>query len=317
MYVDRDWTLYSRPTWLDPELFPFESNWVDVDGHAMHYVDEGPEDAPVLLFVHPGAGWSFTYRYQISELENDFRCIAPDLPGYGLSEARDGYGFTLLEQARVLGLFVRALGLENLIVWANDGGGPTAILGLAPLAERVAGLVVGGTFGWSIRRYRRVTLPLRIATSAPARLVNRYTNFLAWTMGSKFALGTRKLSKEERRHYTLPFKEDRASRNRVLKLYRSFLDRPTQDALDLALPAFRDKKVLAEFGDGDPVFAEGWHERWAREIPDSRVDVLRGVRHFTFEGAPEETMHNFRAWWGENFLLHAPTPSVAPRAAAQ
>lgn len=286
-----------RPGWVKSTLFPFPSNWVSIEGHTIHYVDEGPRDAPVLLFVHPGAGWSFTYRYQIRELSDEFRCVALDLPGYGLSLARrEGYGFTLLEQAHVLERFVSELNIRNMIVWANDSGGPTAILGLARQVDRVEGLVVGGTFGWSIRKYRRVTLPLRLATSSFSRLVNRYTNLLAWTMGSKFALGTRSLTKEERSFYTLPFKDDRSSRSRVLKLYSSFNDRTTQDELDRSLRAFRDKKALIQFGDKDPVFAEGWHERWAKEIPDHEIVILSGVRHFLFEGAPEATVRNFREW---------------------
>ena len=42
---------------------------------------------------------------------------------------------------------------------------------------------------------------------------------------------------------------------------------------------------------------QGWHERWAREIPDSEVRILPHVAHFTFEGGPEESVRNFRDWW--------------------
>ncbi len=80
---------YDRPDWVDSSLYPFNDQWMMIDGHRIHYVDEGPRDAPVLLFIHPGLGWSFTYRYQIKELSDKFRCVAPDLPGYGLSEARE------------------------------------------------------------------------------------------------------------------------------------------------------------------------------------------------------------------------------------
>jgi haloalkane dehalogenase len=72
-----------------------------------------------MLFVPPGAGWSFTYRYHIQHLRDDFRCIALDLPGYGLSEAAEGYGFTLLEQSHVLERFVEALDLRNIVAGAT------------------------------------------------------------------------------------------------------------------------------------------------------------------------------------------------------
>ncbi len=287
-----------RPDWVDSQLYPFEDRWMILDGHRVHYVDEGPRDAPVLLFVHPGAGWSFTYRYHIQQLKNEFRCVAPDLPGYGLSEAADGYRYTLQEQADVLEQFVEALDLRRIVAWANDGGGPTVVLALSDHTDRVLGLVVGGTFGWSIKPYRMVVWPLRIFTSRVLRAVNRYTNFLAWSMGSKMALGTRTLTKIERAHYTRPFKE-RDSRSGTLKLYASFLDHETQEVLDRALPAFRDKPVLIQFGEKDAMTREQWHMRWADELPHNRTILLPGVRHFTFEGNPEETVQNFRDWWNE------------------
>src|SRR6266581_6786467 len=291
-----------RPDWVDSQLYPFEDRWMILDGHRVHYVDEGPKDATVLLFVHPGAGWSFTYRYHIQQLKNEFRCVAPDLPGYGLSEAADGYRYTLQEQADVLEQFVEALDLRRIVAWANDGGGPTAVLALSHHVDRVLGLVVGGTFGWSIKPYRMVVWPLRVFTSRVFRGVNRYTNFLAWSMGSKMALGTRTLSKEERGQYTRPFK-NRNTRNRALRLFASFNDHSTQEDLDRALLAFLEKPVLIQFGEGDPMTGQHWPERWAKETPNNRLILLPRVKHFTFEGDPEATVENFRSWWADTFAM--------------
>ena len=288
----------SRPDWVDNRLYPFKDRWIIVDGNRIHYVDEGPKDAPTLLFVHSGAGWSFTYRHHIQELKDEFRCVAPDLPGYGLSTARDDYNYSLLEQARVLEKFVQALDLRRIVAWGNDGGGSTMILALAAHIDRISGLVVGGTFGWSIKPCRMVVWPLRIFTSPMMRLMNRYTNILAWLMGSKNALGTRTLTKTERGQYTRPFKE-RSSRNRTLKLYSSFLDGETQKSLDKALPSFRNTPVLIQFGEQDPMTAQHWPERWAQETSNNRTILLPRVRHFTFEAAPEATVENFREWWQE------------------
>ena len=290
---------------MEDDLYPFKDNWIDVDGHRIHYADEGPIDAPVLLFVHPGPGWSFTYRYHIRHLSDKFRCVAPDLPGYGMSSAAEDYDYKLLSQSRVLQKFVQVLNLRSIVVWANDGGGPTAILGLANLSDRVVALVVGGTFGWSIKTYRSVAWTLRLVTSFPFRVVNRYTNFLAWSMGSKMGLGTRSLSKKERGQYTGPFKE-RNSRNNPLRLFSSFNDKATQERLDSSLQAFRDKPVLIQFGESDPMTGQHWPERWAQEIPNNRLILIPHVKHFTFEGAPEATVNNFLDWWRETF----PIPSI-------
>ena len=288
---------FTRPSWVDPKVYPFKDSWIVINGHSIHYVDEGPRNPPVLLFVHPGLGWSFTYRYHVQQLRHDFRCVALDLPGYGLSRAAEGYCYTLLEQSEVLEKFVEALNLNNIIVWANDAGGPTSILGLAKHKDRVAGLVVGGTFGWSLKEYPSVSRMLRIFTSPLFRIINRYTNILSRTMG-RTALGQRKLLKTEREYYTRPFK-DRDSRNRPMKLFHSFLDPTTQNALNNALQAFRDKFVLIQFGDRDAMTGQRWPERWAKEIQQHTLHLLPKVKHFTFEDAPEATVENFRAWWNE------------------
>ena len=88
-----------RPAWVDDELFPFESRFVDIDGHSVHYVDEG--SGPTLLFLHGNPTWSFVYREVIESLRDEFRCIAVDYPGFGLSSAAPGYRYLPAEHAQV------------------------------------------------------------------------------------------------------------------------------------------------------------------------------------------------------------------------
>ena len=89
-----------RPKWVSAALFPYESHFIDVEGCRVHYVDEG--DGPVLLLLHGNPTWSFLYRHLIGGLRDRFRCIAVDLPGFGLSRAAPGYGFTPAEHAGVV-----------------------------------------------------------------------------------------------------------------------------------------------------------------------------------------------------------------------
>ena len=90
----------ARPDWIPEDLYPFQSHYTDLDSARVHYVDEG--SGPPLLLLHGNPTWSFLYRDVIAGLRDRFRCIAPDLPGFGLSEAGPGYGFTPSEHADVL-----------------------------------------------------------------------------------------------------------------------------------------------------------------------------------------------------------------------
>src|SRR5215212_3822374 len=97
-----------RPAWVDAELYPFEDRWLELDGHVLHYVDEG--DGAPLLMLHGNPTWSFTWRGVIQGLRDRYRCIAVDLPGFGLSTApATGYGFTPPEHAGVIERFVQEL----------------------------------------------------------------------------------------------------------------------------------------------------------------------------------------------------------------
>src|SRR5258708_30125311 len=78
-----------RPQWLDEPLYPFQSRFVEVEGNRIHYIDEGT--GPTLFFVHSGVGWSLLYSDIIQDLRGRFRCVALDLPGFGLSPAAPGY----------------------------------------------------------------------------------------------------------------------------------------------------------------------------------------------------------------------------------
>ena len=128
--------------------FPFESRFVDAGGARWHYVDEG--SGPALLLLHGNPTWSFVFRHLIVLLRDRFRCIAPDLPGFGLSVAPPGYGFLPEEHARALETFVEALALRRFTPVVQDWGGPLGfhLAGRAP--GRIERLVIGNTWCWPV-----------------------------------------------------------------------------------------------------------------------------------------------------------------------
>src|SRR5437588_11013051 len=62
---------WPRPPWLDEQLYPFQSRFVEVEGHRSHYIDEGT--APIAPFVHSGIGRSFTNRWLIKARRARYR----------------------------------------------------------------------------------------------------------------------------------------------------------------------------------------------------------------------------------------------------
>src|SRR4051794_18099483 len=132
-----------RPGWVDSELYPFADHW----SGGLHYVDEG--DGPPLLMLHGNPTWSFTWRDVIAGLRDRYRCIAPDLPGFGLSQAPgSGYGFTLSEHAEEIERLVVELDLHDATLLCQDWGGPIgfAVAGRQP--ECFTRFVIGNTWAW-------------------------------------------------------------------------------------------------------------------------------------------------------------------------
>jgi haloalkane dehalogenase len=134
---------------VDQELFPFESHFVEVDGARVHYIDEG--QGPVFLGLHGNPTWSFLYRHIVHGLKDRFRCVALDYPGFGLSTAPAGYGYTVAEHARVVEGFVSQLGLEHITLMVQDWGGPIGLSVAVRHPERFRAFVIGNTFGWPVR----------------------------------------------------------------------------------------------------------------------------------------------------------------------
>jgi len=100
--------------------FPFESNFVDVHGSKMHYIDVGEGD-PILL-VHGAPTSSYLWRNIVPHLSGQGRCIAVDLIGMGQSDHPD-IPYRYDDQYRYLSGFIDALGIgSNLTLVIHDWG---------------------------------------------------------------------------------------------------------------------------------------------------------------------------------------------------
>src|ERR671930_1670071 len=138
----------ARPAWLPVTEFPFTSRQLAIDGHPIRYVDEGV--GPTMVLVHAGPAWSFVYRDLIVRLRDQFRCVALDLPGTGLSQAAAGYRPSIQAGASVFAAFVRALDLRRVTLVTHDVGTPVALGAEVRTPERVAALAVTEGFAWAL-----------------------------------------------------------------------------------------------------------------------------------------------------------------------
>lgn len=137
-----------RPAWAPRELYPFETRVEAVAGARVNLVDEGA--GPPLLMLHGNPTWSFLYRELVRGLRDRFRCLAVDLPGFGLSAPAPGFGFTPAEHAEVLEALVAQLDLRDVTMMVQDWGGPIGFAVATRHAERFRAFVIANT--WRGRR---------------------------------------------------------------------------------------------------------------------------------------------------------------------
>jgi pimeloyl-ACP methyl ester carboxylesterase len=178
----------ARPAWLSAAEFPFTSRQLTIDSHPIHYLDEG--NGPTMAFVHAGPAWSFVYRDLIVRLRHQFRCVALDLPGTGLSPAAGGYQPSIQAGAAIFGAFARALDLRQVTLVTHDVGTPVALGAAIRMPERVAALSVTEGFAWALADENpRIARTLRIVGSRPVGVLNDAVNFLARVTASRAGAG--------------------------------------------------------------------------------------------------------------------------------
>lgn len=100
--------------------FPYPSQFVEVRGSRMHYVEAGQGDPILLLHGNPTS--SYLWRNVIPHLSGQGRCIAPDLIGFGKSDKPD-ISYRVFEHAEYIDGFIAALGLRQLTLVLHDWGG--------------------------------------------------------------------------------------------------------------------------------------------------------------------------------------------------
>ena len=149
-------------------LYPFAPHYLDVDGHRMHYVDEG--EGEVVLMLHGNPSWSFLYRDLIGELQRDHRTVAPDHIGCGLSDkpGDDAYDYTLASRVSDVSRLVEELDVRDITLVVHDWGGMIGMAWATRHADRVARLVVLNT----------AAFPLPAGTRIPGALaLNRFLGY--------------------------------------------------------------------------------------------------------------------------------------------
>ena len=175
--------------------FPFASRFLRVHAGSgncqLHYVDEGR--GPVLFMLPGKPAWSYPFRHLIRALRPFYRCIALDLPGFGLSTAPRGFSFAPRDVATLVAEAMRQLDLRDATLITQDIGGAIGLAAMAEEKGRIARLVLDDGGAWSIDGHGAAAwraavlagplgrlLPDRLRHDPAHRLMSQFRRARAW-----------------------------------------------------------------------------------------------------------------------------------------
>jgi pimeloyl-ACP methyl ester carboxylesterase len=256
---------------------------------SVFVVDEGQGGTPLLL-LHGFPTSSYDWRQVWPALTKNRRVVTLDFPGYGFSDKPADYSYSLLEQADIVEMVARELGLQRVHVWAHDMGTSVATELLARRAAKLLHfeidrlVLMNGSVHAEMAHLTPGQKLLRRPILGPlfARVVNLATYRLQLKriltrpvdvaeLDDQFAL-IRHHQGQLRLPTLIKYYDER------IRFRRRWIG---------ALEAF-DGKALILWGADDPVAVIGIAEQLARETPHARLQRLEGVGHYPQLEAPSE-----------------------------
>lgn len=264
------------------------------------YREAGQRDAPAVLLLHGFPTSSHQYRGLIARLSDKYRVIAPDLPGFGFSDAPEAkaFGYTFDHLAEVMESFIDTINLDRFALYVFDYGAPVGFRLALSRPQRIAALISqngnayqeGLSDGWN---------PIRAYWQNPTEenRANLRTFLQAGTTQFQYTHGESNANLIAPESYTLD---------------QRFLDRPGNDEIQLDLfgdykanvalyPRFQEylrthrPATLAVWGKNDPFFLPQGAEAFRRDVPDAEIHLL-DAGHFVLEAHLDEVARIIRAF---------------------
>jgi haloalkane dehalogenase len=281
-----------KPFDVPKNLFPVEHRFVELDGARIHYVDEGVGET--LLLLHGNPAWSFLYRKVIAALRKEYRCVAFDYPGYGMSDSPPDYGFTPAEHSAIVEKLVDRLGLRDLTLMVQDWGGPVGFGFAGRRPELVTRFIIGNTFAWPLDEQARIRAFSWIMGGPIGRTLTAGFNFVPRFF---FSRGLHKtIEPSVRAMYLAPWQQRARRRAAVIAPRQLVRATPYLREVEAGLAKLTDRSALIVWGTKDFAFREPERARFEALFPDHETVLLPRASHFLQEDAGEEIAAAYRAF---------------------
>lgn len=286
-------------SWKDE--YPYSSNWHQCGDHRMHYLDEGPKDAPTIVMVHGNPTWSFYYRHLIEAFKATHRCIVPDHIGCGLSDKPQNYSYTLKQRIDDLESLLLSLDLKTpFTLVIHDWGGAIGMGYGARHPEHIRDIVVFNTAAF---RSKRIPFSINICKIPLfGDIMVRGFNGFVQVAQIRAIHDKRRLKGAPKSGYLAPYDswQNRIAVHQFVKDIPMDPKHPSYQTLvdvEDGLTNFTDRPMLIVWGEQDFCFNASFREEWSRRFPHAQVHKLDDASHYVVEDAHERIIP-----WMQTFL---------------
>ena len=275
-------------------LYPFKSNYMDLNGLKYHFLDQGSGE-PVVM-IHGNPTWSFYYRNLINKLSPHFRAIAVDHIGCGLSDkpGLDSYDYTLKNRVDNIEALIDHLELKDKITLVlHDWGGMIGIAYALRFPERINRIVIMNTAAFFPPDNKKLPLRLRLLRNFRLLATPAVLGFNLFAYSALYMATHKGLSKDVKSGLKAPYN---CWKNRIATL-RFVQDIPVSEkdisynlvkSVDENLDKLAGIPMLICWGEHDFVFDVSYLAEWRRRFPNAEVHTFSNAGHYVLEDEPEK-----------------------------
>ncbi|PYX79083.1 MAG: alpha/beta hydrolase [Acidobacteria bacterium] len=280
-----------------------------IDGNQIFYREAGPKPAPHILLLHGFPTSSHMFRNLIPRLADRFHVVAPDLPGFGFSDAPDRkkYRYTFEQLAKTIDNFTQAIGLDHYAIYVFDYGAPVGLRLALAHPERITAIVSqngnayeeGLSQGWNpIQKYWQEPTPKNRAALrdflTPEATKSQYLHGVQdekLVAPEAYTIDSALLARPSNEEIQLDLFLDYASN---VALYPKFQE------------YFRAKRppLLVVWGKNDPFFLPSGADAFRRDNPNAEVH-LYDTGHFALETHQVEIADTIREFLNRTVAAQA------------
>jgi pimeloyl-ACP methyl ester carboxylesterase len=266
------------------------------DDVRIHYRDVGPRDGKVLVLVHGFSASLHTWEPWIKHLARDYRVVALDLPGHGLSRCFADEPAGIGQFVDVIDRVTGQLGIEHFTLAGSSMGGHTAWNYALAHPEKLDGLVLVDASGWPSTEDEAKSSPIvfKLLANPVARNVMKdldMSGLIRSGLEDSFSDTTRVTDAMVERYAALG--RAPCHREAILGLMTRRGDR--RDASDAVLAPITTPTLILQ-GAADNLVPAAHGEKFHAAIAGSTFKLYADVGHLPQEEVPAESLADLRAF---------------------